>query len=83
MPQRTPQLREDTQVKLGDFFGVVIEPEEWRNFIHGRHGISQQPTPDKQPCRQESFNLDAEMSAFAKGQRGLQHGRARGRLLAC
>src|SRR5579862_2039450 len=26
---------EDVQVKLGGFFGVVIEPEEWRKFVHG------------------------------------------------
>jgi hypothetical protein len=40
-------VREDTQVKLGGFFGVVIEPEEWRKFVHGWHGTSQEVTSDK------------------------------------
>jgi len=29
------RVREDTQVELGSFFGVVVEPEERRNFVHG------------------------------------------------
>jgi hypothetical protein len=47
------RVREDSQVKLGGFFGVVIEPEEWRKFVHAWHGTSQEvtsdkPTPDEQ-----------------------------------
>jgi hypothetical protein len=38
------RVREDAQVKLGGFFGVVIEPEEWRKFIHSWHGTSQEVT---------------------------------------
>jgi hypothetical protein len=41
------RVREDAQVKLGGFFGVVIEPEEWRNFVHSWHGTSREATFDK------------------------------------
>ena len=40
-------VREDAQVKLGGFFGVVIEPEEWRKFVHGWHGTRRNVTSDK------------------------------------
>src|SRR5580692_11734099 len=40
-------VREDAQVKLGGFFGVVVEPEEWRKFIHGRHDTSLEVTSEK------------------------------------
>src|ERR1700760_2754054 len=36
------RVRKDAQVKLGGFFGVVIEPEEWRKFVHSWHGSSQE-----------------------------------------
>jgi hypothetical protein len=41
------RVREHTQVKLSGFFGVVIEPEEWRNFVHGWNGSKQEVTDDK------------------------------------
>jgi hypothetical protein len=41
------RVREDAQVKLGDFFSVVIEPEEWRKFVHGWHRSRQEVTSDK------------------------------------
>ena len=44
-------VREDTQVKLGGFFGVVIEPEKWRNFVHGWHATRQEVTSDKPTFR--------------------------------
>jgi hypothetical protein len=34
-------MREDTEVKLGSFFAVVIEPDEWRKLVHGWRGTSQ------------------------------------------
>jgi hypothetical protein len=37
-------MRENAQIKLGGFFGIVTEPEEWRNFVHGLHGTSQEVT---------------------------------------
>jgi hypothetical protein len=43
-------VREDAQVELGGFSGVVIEPEEWRNFIHGLHGTSEAVTFGKPTC---------------------------------
>src|SRR5882757_729920 len=46
------RVREDTQVKLSGCFGVVIEPEEWRKFVHGCHGTSQAVTSDK-PARRK------------------------------
>jgi len=36
------RVREDAQVELGGFFGVVVEPEERRKFIHALHGTSQE-----------------------------------------
>jgi hypothetical protein len=44
-------LREDAEVKLGGFFGIVIEPEKGRKFVHGWHGTSPDVTSDK-PMRQ-------------------------------
>ena len=41
------RVREDAQVKLGGFFGVVIEPEEWSKFVHGWHSTSHEVTFDK------------------------------------
>jgi hypothetical protein len=35
-------VREDTQVKLGGFFSVVIKPEERRKFVHAWHNTSQE-----------------------------------------
>src|SRR5580658_3547320 len=35
------RVREGAQVKLSGFFGVVIEPEEWRKFVHGWHSSRQ------------------------------------------
>ena len=32
---------------LGGFFGVVIEPEEWRKFVHGWRGTSHEVASDK------------------------------------
>jgi hypothetical protein len=40
-------VREDTQEKLRGFFGVVLEPEEWRKFVHGWHRTSPEVTSDK------------------------------------
>ncbi|HMH14731.1 MAG TPA: hypothetical protein VK578_16655, partial [Edaphobacter sp.] len=40
-------IRKDAQVKLSGFFGVVIEPEEWRKFVHGWHGSRLEVTDDK------------------------------------
>ena len=40
-------MREDAQVKFGGLFGVVIEPEERRKFIHGWHGSSREVTSAK------------------------------------
>jgi hypothetical protein len=40
-------VREEAEVKLGGFFGVVIEPEEWRNFVHGWHSTSREVSSDK------------------------------------
>jgi hypothetical protein len=51
------RLREDAQVKLGGFFGVVIEPEEWRKFVHGWHGTSQEVPSDK-PTKHEWIPAD-------------------------
>jgi hypothetical protein len=45
---------ENAQVKLGGFFGVVIEPEEWRNFVHGWHGTNREVTSDKPTFRDQS-----------------------------
>lgn len=38
---------EPPQVKLGGFFGVVMEPEEWRKLVHGWHGTSHEVTSGK------------------------------------
>jgi hypothetical protein len=27
-------VREDAEVKRGCFFGIVVEPKEWREFVH-------------------------------------------------
>jgi hypothetical protein len=40
-------VREDAQVKLGGFFSVLIEPEEWRKFVHGWHPTRQKVISDK------------------------------------
>jgi hypothetical protein len=40
-------VREDAQVKLGGFFGVVIEPEEWRKFVHACMVPARRFTSDK------------------------------------
>jgi hypothetical protein len=40
-------VRKDAQIKLSGFFGVVIEPEEWRKFVHGWRGSRQEVTDDK------------------------------------
>ena len=41
------RMREDAEVKLRGFFRVVIEPEEWRNFVHGWHGSKKEVSEDK------------------------------------
>ena len=46
-------VREDAQVKLGGFFRIVIEPEEWRNFVHSCHATSQEVTFGKPASRYE------------------------------
>ena len=50
-------MREDAQVKLGGFFSVVIEPEEWRKFVHGWHRTRQDVTSDK-PTSKDLSMLD-------------------------
>jgi hypothetical protein len=40
-------VRKDTQVKLSGFFGVFIEPEEWRKLVHGWHGNRKEVTDNK------------------------------------
>jgi hypothetical protein len=40
-------VREDTEIKLGCFFGVVVEPEEWSEFVHGWHDISHEVCSSK------------------------------------
>ena len=34
------RVGENAEVEFGGFFGVVVEPEEWREFVHGWDGIS-------------------------------------------
>ncbi len=48
------RVGEDAQVKFGGFFGVVIEPEERREFVHGRHGIKREVGDDKPTSRYQS-----------------------------
>jgi hypothetical protein len=43
-------VREDAQVKLSGFFGVVVEPEEWRKFVHSWHGTSQEVNSGEPTC---------------------------------
>jgi hypothetical protein len=50
-------VREDTQVKLSGFFGVVIEPEEWRKFVHGCHGTSRAVASGKTTYEDRSVSL--------------------------
>src|SRR5437588_7914808 len=45
------RVREDAQVEFGGFFGVVVEPEEWRKFVHGWHGTSQEVSSDKRTSK--------------------------------
>ena len=35
----------DAEVKLGGFASVVIEPEEWRKFVHGWHRSNRRSLP--------------------------------------
>jgi hypothetical protein len=44
----------DAQVKLGGFFSIVIKPEEWRDIVHGWHGIRQEVNDDRPAFRYES-----------------------------
>jgi hypothetical protein len=37
------RVRKDAEIEFGGFFGIVIEPEEGRKFVHGWHGSSQNP----------------------------------------
>jgi len=50
---------ENAQVKLGGLSRVVIKPEEWRNFVHDWHAISQRVASGRPTCGKSSNAQDS------------------------
>jgi len=44
------RIGEDAEVELGSFFGVVLEPEEWRKFVHGWDCSSEETLSGRRDC---------------------------------
>lgn len=39
------RVGKDAEIKIGGFFGVVVEPEEWGKFVHGWDGSGRMRPP--------------------------------------